>query len=87
MAEVPAFAKAFVGAWRIVEMDAWTADRLGLQNADRVLQQPALMFAVKCERERYRSGRVAGVKHVVPAAGGGAEDDGEQALMRGLDTA
>jgi hypothetical protein len=41
MAKVPGFAKAFAGSWRIVEMDAWTADRLGLQNAVRVLQRPA----------------------------------------------
>jgi hypothetical protein len=34
------------------------------------------MFAVKSVRERWRSDSVAGVKDVVPAARGGAEDDG-----------
>jgi hypothetical protein len=34
------------------------------------------MFAVKSVHERYSSGGVAGVKCVVPAAGGVAEDDG-----------
>jgi hypothetical protein len=30
MAKVPAFAKAFVGRWRIVEMDVWDNDFLDL---------------------------------------------------------
>ena len=30
MAKVPAFAKAFAGRWRIVEMDAWDNDFLDL---------------------------------------------------------
>ena len=30
MAKVPAFAKAFVGRWRIVEMDVWDNDVLDL---------------------------------------------------------
>lgn len=30
MAKVPAFAKAFAGRWRIVEMDAWDNDVLDL---------------------------------------------------------
>jgi hypothetical protein len=34
------------------------------------------MFAVKSARVLYRFGNVADVKIVVPAAGGGAEDDG-----------
>ena len=34
------------------------------------------MFAVKSARVLYRSGSVADVKIVMPAAGGGAEDDG-----------
>ena len=30
MAKVPAFAKAFAGRWRIVEMDTWDSDFLDL---------------------------------------------------------
>lgn len=30
MGQVPAFAKAFAGRWRIVEMDAWDSDFLDL---------------------------------------------------------
>ena len=30
MAKVPAFAKAFAGRWRIVEMDTWDNDFLDL---------------------------------------------------------
>jgi len=30
MAKVPGFAKAFVGRWRIVEMDVWDSDFLDL---------------------------------------------------------
>ena len=30
MAEVPSFAKAFAGRWRIVEMDVWDNDFLDL---------------------------------------------------------
>ena len=30
MAKVPAFAKAFAGRWRIVEMDVWDSDFLDL---------------------------------------------------------
>ena len=30
MARVPAFAKAFAGRWRIVEMDVWDSDFLNL---------------------------------------------------------
>ena len=30
MAKLPAFAKAFVGRWRIVEMDVWNKDFLDL---------------------------------------------------------
>ena len=30
MAKLPAFAKAFVGRWRIVEMDVWDKDFLDL---------------------------------------------------------
>lgn len=30
MAKVPGFAKAFVGRWRIVEMDNWDSDFLDL---------------------------------------------------------
>ncbi len=30
MAKVPGFAKAFVGRWRIVEMDVWDSDVLDL---------------------------------------------------------
>jgi len=30
MAKVPAFAKAFAGSWRIVEMDVWDNDFLDL---------------------------------------------------------
>jgi hypothetical protein len=29
MAKIPAFAKAFAGRWRIVEMDLWDNDFLG----------------------------------------------------------
>ncbi|WP_407181782.1 hypothetical protein [Bradyrhizobium sp. STM 3562] len=30
MAKVPGFAKAFVGRWRIVEMDVWDSEFLDL---------------------------------------------------------
>jgi hypothetical protein len=30
MAEVPGFAKAFAGCWRIIEMDNWDSDFLDL---------------------------------------------------------
>jgi hypothetical protein len=30
MAKVPVFAKAFIGRWRIVEMDVWNNDVLDL---------------------------------------------------------
>ena len=37
MAKVPGFAKAFVGRWRIVEMDVWDSDFLDLvHDAERV---------------------------------------------------
>ena len=35
MAKVPAFAKAFAGRWRIVEMDVWDNDFLDLVESAR----------------------------------------------------
>lgn len=42
MARVPAFAKAFAGRWRIVEMDNWDNDALDLvEEAHLTFQGPA----------------------------------------------
>ena len=45
MAKVPGFAKAFVGRWRIVEMDNWDGDFLDL------VEEAHLIFRGKFDGE------------------------------------
>ena len=48
MAKVPGFAKAFVGRWRIVEMDVWDSDFLDL------VEEAHLTFDGKSDGEPRR---------------------------------
>ena len=45
MAKVPAFARAFVGRWRIIEMDVWDNDFLDL------VEQAHLIFTAAADGE------------------------------------
>jgi hypothetical protein len=44
MAKVPVFAKAFIGRWRIVEMDVWNNDFLDLVEEAHLTFKGARMF-------------------------------------------
>ncbi|MCP1846032.1 hypothetical protein ACVIHI_008507 [Bradyrhizobium sp. USDA 4524] len=48
MAKVPGFAQAFVGRWRIVEMDVWDSDFLGTHTT-----RAARLTHARGSRERY----------------------------------
>ena len=51
MAKLPAFAKAFAGRWRIVEMDVWDKDFCELDHHSSELNRRHFCYNVKCIKE------------------------------------